>query len=354
MSALKDQLIEELSAGRSLRFDAYMARALLDPKLGYYTQSRAIGASGDFVTAPEISQMFGELIGLCFVQYWMDLGQPERFVLLEMGPGHGTLMADVLRVAQRVPAFAQAMRVALLEASPKMRKEQQDTLTAYDINWIERLDDLPQLPVFALANEFFDALPVRQFKWQDTGWTERYVIARDGALHTEWQALPPQEHNSLRRFEAPQMGDIVEVCPAIAEIVPDLTQRIETHGGAALVIDYGDWHSLGDTVQSLRDHRPIDPLAAPGESDLTAHVDFEALAHHAQCPYAKVATQGVFLERLGITARAQSLAKSLTGEALEAHIKAHRRLTHPEEMGALFKVMGFYQTGKPCLPGLEP
>lgn len=354
MSMLRDVLIDEIATTGPLRFDAYMARALLDPKMGYYTQARAIGAAGDFVTAPEISQMFGELIGLCFVQYWMDLGQPERVVLAELGPGHGTLMADVLRVAQRVPGFAAALRVALIEASPSMRKRQQDTLKAFDVNWIETVDDLPKLPIFVLANEFFDALPIRQFQWAPSGWQERYVATDAAGLCTQWHPIEPHDHDMLSRFEGVQHGDIVEVCPQLTPMIADLTQRIERDGGAGLVIDYGDWHSLGDTVQSLSDHKPIDPLAAPGQSDLTAHVDFEALAQAAQCSYAKLATQGVFLERLGITARAQSLAKSLTGEALETHIAAHNRLTHPQEMGALFKVMGFYQSGKPCLPGLEP
>ncbi len=241
----------------------------------------------------------------------------------------------------------------LLEASPALRAVQAETLTAHAPRWIAQVEKLPARPTFAVANEFFDALPIRQFVREGARWRERQVGLRSGEL--AFGLGPPQPQPALaHRLDDTKDGDLVEDCAAAAPILSTLAARIAAHGGAALILDYGDWRSLGDTLQAVQDHAPTDPLNAPGMADLTAHVDFEALQRACDpCTPSRVTAQGVFLERLGITARAQALAQTLTGPALDRHIAAHRRLTHPEEMGNLFKTFGIVPQGAAMLPGLD-
>ena len=351
MTALAGLLLHRIRLSGPLTIADYMADCLLHPDHGYYTTRPPFGPEGDFITGPEISQMFGELLGLCLAQAWQDQGAPAAFALAELGPGRGTLMADVLRATRHVPGFHAAARVVLIEASPALRARQQATLTPHPVQWADSIDALPGAPLFLLANEFFDALPIRQFQRHTDGWQERLVGERDGGLAfglssaTRMAAL---EH----RLADTVPGDIVETCAPAQAIVADIAQRIDRFGGAALLIDYGDWHSRGDTLQALRRHAFADPLAEPGEADLTAHVDFEALAQAAApCTATGPVPQGVLLERLGITARAQALARRMTGAALTAHIGAHRRLTHPEEMGKLFKALALHPRRAPPPPG---
>ncbi|MEL7165855.1 MAG: SAM-dependent methyltransferase [Pseudomonadota bacterium] len=352
--SLKDLLVRRIAMDGPISVADYMAEALLHPAYGYYTTQEAIGARGDFVTAPEISQMFGELIGLALAQSWLDQGAPVPFVLAELGPGRGTLMADILRAASQVPRFDAAVTVALVEASPRLRDAQRETLAGYEVTWSDSVEDLPSGPLWLVANEFFDALPVRQFVRDGHAWRERSVGLTDGALSFGLAPAGPQPALDHRTDDTND-GDLVELCPAAAPILSWIGRRIERRGGAALIIDYGDWRSLGDTLQAVESHERSDPLAAPGRADLTAHVDFEALARAASpARYARLAPQGVFLERLGITARAQALAQRLSGDALESHIAAHRRLTHPNEMGNLFKVLGIYPSAAAPPPGLAP
>lgn len=333
----------------------YMADCLLHPTLGYYTTRDPLGAAGDFTTAPEISQMFGELIGLSLAQAWLDQGRPAPFTLAELGPGRGTLMADLLRATGAVPGFLEAAQVTLVEASPVLRETQARNLTGHAPRWLDNVDALPDAPLFLIANEFFDALPVRQFIRQDDGWAERRITVADDALSFGLTA-PGKRPALAHRLEDTRQGDMVELCPAAAPITTAIATRIAAHGGAALIVDYGDWRSLGDTVQALRDHRPVDVLKCPGQADLTAHVDFKPLAqaaHDAGCHASKLTPQGVFLERLGITARAQALARDMRGAALDDLVAAHRRLTHPAEMGNLFKTLGLFPAQAPPPPGLE-
>ncbi|MAM62527.1 SAM-dependent methyltransferase [Maritimibacter sp. UBA3975] len=330
----------------------YMGECLLDPEHGYYTTRDPFGAAGDFTTAPEISQMFGELVGLCLAQGWMDQGSPAAIVLAELGPGRGTLMADILRATRGVPGFHDALRVVLVEASEALRTRQQATLAGYGVTWADRLEDVPPGPIFLVANEFFDALPVRQFQRDDGAWRERQVGLADDAL--TFGLGGPVSLTALDRFAEARDGDLVELRPAGEAVMAEIDARIAASGGAALIIDYGDWHSLGDTLQAVAKHDTADPLADPGEADLTSHVDFEALAQAApRLTHSRLTPQGVFLERLGITARAQALARRLEGEPLSRHVAAHRRLTHPDEMGTLFKILAFVPEGAPMLPGLE-
>ena len=337
-----------------MRLDDYMTTCLLHPTLGYYTTQDPFGQTGDFITAPEISQMFGELIGLSLAQKWLSDGAPDRFTLAELGPGRGTLMADALRACRAVPGFADAAQIVLIEASPALQAQQRKALSRYDVTWIDRTTRLPDQPLYLIANEFFDALPIRQFIRDENNWRECQIGLQDGAFQMGLGAALPQP-SLAHRMNDTKDGDVVETCAAGITILNSIATRIDTYGGAALIIDYGDWRSLGDTFQALQDHQSVDPLASPGHADLTAHVDFEGLATAAApALFTKLTPQGVFLERLGVTARAQNLANALNGPALDAHITAHRRLTHPAEMGNLFKVMGLYQNGKPPPPGLEP
>lgn len=333
----------------------YMAECLLHPTHGYYTTRDPLGAQGDFVTAPEVSQMFGEIVGLCLAQSWLDQGQPEQFALAELGPGRGTLMADILRATKDVPGFHSAAQVVLLEASPVLRGLQAEALTGHTPDWIVSIGELPDLPLFLVANEFFDALPIRQFIREGGAWRERLVGIEGDSLTFGLGALAEQPALSAR-LEDTKEGDLVELCAAAIPVATEIARRIRD-GGAGLIIDYGDWHSLGDTFQALKAHRTVDPLATPGQADLTAHVDFEALAQSASaagCAHTRLTPQGVFLERLGITQRAQRLASALSGSKLETLVQAHRRLTHPEEMGNLFKVLGLFPKTATPPPGLEP
>ncbi|WP_126137422.1 class I SAM-dependent methyltransferase [Tritonibacter mobilis] len=355
--SLMDTLRRRIHLDGPMSIAEYMSECLLHPEHGYYTTATAIGAEGDFITAPEISQMFGELLGLVLVQAWLDQGSPAPFTLAELGPGRGTLMADMLRATRAVPGFHDAMDLTLIEASPRLRNLQEIALAPYAPRWLPSVEDLPQQPLFLVANEFFDALPIRQFQRDETQWRERRVGLTDdaSALALGLGAAAPQPALA-HRIEDTKHGDLVEHCEIAAVVTEAIAQRIADHGGAALVVDYGDWRSLGDTLQALRAHAPTDPLQNPGQADLTAHVDFEAICNAARisgCAHTRLTPQGVFLERLGITERARALASGLEGAPLDQIVSAHRRLTHPEEMGNLFKVLGLYPTQSPPPAGLE-
>ena len=350
MTALARLLTDRIRATGPITLAEYMATCLMHPDHGYYATRDPLGAAGDFITAPEISQMFGELIGLALAQCWLDQGSPAAFALAELGPGRGTLMADVLRATRGVPGFAPAASVHLVETSPVLRARQAEAVP--DAVWHDTVATLPDRPLFLIANEFFDALPIRQFVRDPGGWRER-MVGLDGDALTLGLSDPAPIAALDHRLDDTTPGDIVETCPAMTGIVAEIGQRIANHGGAALVIDYGDWRALGDTFQALRAHDSVDPLAAPGTADLTAHVDFEALAQAAApAAHTRVSTQGVFLERLGITDRARVLANGLTGAARDQHVAAHRRLTHPAEMGDIFKVIGLYPPDAAPPPGL--
>lgn len=352
--SLRERLVRRIAAQGPISVATYMQEALLDPDDGYYATRDPFGAEGDFVTAPEISQMFGELVGFALAQAWLDHGAPARISLAELGPGRGTLMADVLRATQRVPGFLEAARIVLVEASPTLRALQATRLRDFDPDWIEATTDLPDAPLFLIANEFFDALPVRQFVRAGPNWRERQIGLVDGELAFGLSPAAPRPELDLRLKDT-RDGDLVEQCTAGQMIAGDIGARIARNGGCALIVDYGDWLSLGDTLQAVRRHEIVDPLKAPGCADLTAHVDFEALARAAApAAHTRLTPQGVFLERLGITARAQTLAEGMDDPALNSHIAAHRRLTHPSEMGNLFKVLGLYPNGANPPPGLEP
>lgn len=321
----------------------FMAEALGHPRHGYYINRDPLGTAGDFTTAPEISQMFGELVGLWCADVWQRIGAPAPLRLVEFGPGRGTLMADALRAAAVLPGFVEAVTIHLIETSLALRQRQQATLTGRALHWHATIDEVPTGPALVVANEFFDALPVRQFQRAEAGWHERLVAASgDGFAFTLGPdplpptALPPA-------FAAAAVGDIAELAPAREAVMQQLAERLVADGGAALVIDYGHAQSRpGDSLQAVRDHAFAPVLAAPGEADLTAHVDFQALAAvaaaagagvHGPCP------QGRFLKRLGIDARAAGLKAKATARQRDDIDAAVARLTGAAEMGGLFKVL---------------
>ncbi|SEN81220.1 class I SAM-dependent methyltransferase [Palleronia pelagia] len=348
---LAERLVRQIHATGPITVADYMTACLMHPEHGYYTTRDPLGAAGDFVTAPEISQMFGELVGLALAQAWLDRGAPEA-VLVELGPGRGTLMADLLRATRGVPGFRDRVKVLLVEGSPRLRAAQAETLKDSPVEWVDTLSDLPPKPIFLVANELFDALPVRQFLRDGDLWRERLVAVRGGALAFGLSDPAPMA-DLAPRLDDTADGDMVETSGPARALAAEIGGHVADHGGTALIVDYGAERSLGDTFQALRAHRKVDPLATPGQADLTAHVDFGALADAAPCAATAAVPQGVWLERLGITARAQSLARGLTGEALDTHVAAHRRLTHPDEMGTLFKVMALHDAAGPP-PGLDP
>lgn len=344
---LEADLRARIARDGPIPLDLYMAACLGR----YYASRDPLGTAGDFTTAPEISQMFGEMIGGWLAHAWLSAGQPAPFVLAELGPGRGTLMADALRVAVRLPGFAAAARLWLVETSPALRARQAATLAAQAPKWAERIEDLPAGPLLLVANEFFDALPVRQFQRTDTLWREARIGVGGDRLMRLWGAARGDAGLDAR-FPGVRDGAIVEVSPQAEAIAACLGARIARDGGAALVIDYGAWDGTGDTLQALRGHRAADPFAAPGEADLTAHVNFRALAAAARPAVAHGDVgQGAFLERLGITERARALARGRAEPDVAAIAGAHRRLTHAGEMGHLFRVLALLPEDSPTPPG---
>jgi len=351
---LGELLAARIAAAGPMTVADYMAECLLHPEHGYYAAREPFGKAGDFVTAPEISQLFGEMIGAVLVNAWRLAGRPAPFVLAEAGPGRGTLMADILRTARVDPDFSDAAQVMLVEASTRLRDIQHRTLgaDAHRVTWADALDDLPDLPVFLVANEFFDALPIRQFVKTAKGWRERLVGLTDEnalAFVAGASALPardlPQGH-----ADAPD-GSIFEIAPAREAAVATIATRLAAHGGLALLIDYGHLQTgMGDTFQAMRDHTYVDPLAEPGLADLTSHVDFEVLARAAASEGARplpAMTQGAFLIGGGIIERAGALGAGKDAEAQAAIRTAVARLCGDDDgqMGALFKVLALAGKG---------
>ncbi len=349
MTPLAQVLAARIRAHGPMSLADYMAECLLHPQHGYYTTQNPFGTAGDFITAPEISQMFGELLGLCLAQAWVDQGAPDPFTLAELGPGRGTLMADILRATKSVSGFHMAMRVVLVEASPRLRAVQAKALQAFDPLWVGSVQDLPTDPLFLIANEFFDALPIRQFERAGLGWRERMVGLSGDALAFGLGPVVPIAGLEDRVNDTAQ-GQIVELCPAAPAIMAEIAARMADKG-AALVIDYGGWLSLGDTFQAVQGHQPVDPFATPGQADLTAHVDFAALTAFARPLAHAYTTQGALLSALGIAQRSARLAQNLSGAALQSHLTATQRLTARDEMGTLFKVLALFPAHHPAPTG---
>lgn len=318
--------------------------ALQHPKYGYYRRHDPLGLEGDFITAPEVSQMFGELLGLWCVDCWQQLGRPSPFALVELGPGRGTLMADALRAARMVPEFIAAAQIVLLESNADLRARQAEMLAAYQPQWLDDLSALPEMPTIILANEFFDALPIRQMVRTDSGWVERCIGALDERLGWVDVAAPVALVAQLSAEQhALPVGATAEISLAAREIMDICVRHIVARGGALLALDYGYTEPDGQpSFQAVAKHNYSDPLLAPGEADLTAHVDFNALATCAALAGGKiwpVREQGGFLADLGLHQRAAQLAAGGDAQTKAAVAAAVERLSHPAAMGALFKAL---------------
>ena len=402
-----------IEADGPLTVAQYMAICLGDPEHGYYVTRDPIGVAGDFITAPEVSQMFGEVVGAWLIHAWRLAGSPAPARLVELGPGRGTLMTDILRMAKSVPEFFAALSVHLVEQSPVLRAQQAATLGAAGVEatWCADLAEVSSGPLFLVANEFFDALPVRQFVRIGNAWRERVIgldtrgelvfgvggeapsfshgekvpakradegVCRQGSYpqadavrpHPSPSATPsPPGRGSLRPPLQPAFGstsargdsiDFLEIRPAAEAMVGEIASRIARDGGAALILDYGyerQGAGGGDTLQAVRNHRFADPLSAPGEVDLTAHVDFTALAVSAPeagaMPHGPI-SQREFLLSLGLRERAAKLADSAGDTTRKALDAAVARLTGAEQMGELFKVLAITQRGLRVPPFPDP
>lgn len=355
MTALAEEIRERIRRDGPISIATYMELCLHHPAHGYYRQGRPIGAGGDFVTAPEVSQMFGELIGLWCAAVWQAMGEPQRVRLVELGPGRGTLLADALRATNAVPTFRDAIDLHLVESSESLRAEQATLLADAQPTWHERFETVPSGPALVIANEFFDALPIRQFERVGDAWQERVV-----ALTPSSQALRFAATDSILVEDglgcAPS-GAIVERAPAREALAGALAERVAAEGGAALIIDYGpDRPGFGDTLQAMKHHRRHDALDEPGNADLTAHVDFSALASAAQREGAHVfgpVHQGDFLRALGIDARASRLRQSATVAQAAEIDDALRRLTGAHAMGELLKALAIAHPALDAPPGFE-
>jgi len=360
-SPLESEIRRLIAAAGPMPIADYMRLCMTHPQYGYYVTHDPIGAAGDFITAPEISQMFGELIGLWMVAVWQQMGAPENLRIVELGPGRGTLMIDALRAARVAKDFCAAAVLHLVEISPRLQEVQRRRLEGFDLPmlWHATLADVPVGPVIIVANEFIDALPVHQAVKQTDGWHERVVeIAADGnlAFGTAREPLPHFDATLPRGLRQAPVGSMYEW--RADTLALEIGRRVRDDG-AALIIDYGHaWHGLGETLQAVAGHSFADPLASPGQADLTAHVDFGALALSAEIIGARIhgpVAQRDFLRRLGIDKRAATLKARATPEQVAAIDSALARLTASgaQGMGELFRVLAIADPKLGALPGFE-
>jgi NADH dehydrogenase [ubiquinone] 1 alpha subcomplex assembly factor 7 len=357
VSSLATRLKQRIAAEGPISVEAFMEACLLDAAVGAYTARQPIGAKGDFITAPEISQIFGELIGLWAVAVWQGMGEPDAVTIVELGPGRGTLLADALRAGRVSSEFLEGLSVALVERSPVLAAAQRETLRGAkpSIGWYATLDEIPRGPLIVIANEFVDALPIRQFVRRGGAWHERLVTnSPEGFAFTESSSAAgaddaPDEHGRT----APQ-GAVAETRPTALKLLRELANRAAEAPLAALIIDYGhDESGYGDTLQAVRAHRYADPLETPGEVDLSAHVDFAALKRSAEALGLKAygpLSQGAFLLKLGLGPRRDQLLESATEPQKEAIISGAARLADPRKMGVLFKVLVLTSAGLQAPP----
>jgi NADH dehydrogenase [ubiquinone] 1 alpha subcomplex assembly factor 7 len=361
-SPLEAEIRRRIAFAGPIAVSQYMAICLTHPDHGYYTTRDPLGARGDFITAPEVSQMFGELIGLWAGAAWRAMGAPGQVRLVELGPGRGTMMLDVLRAAKVVPEFRTAVVLHMIEISPALERLQRAAMASSDVPvaWHRSIEEVPDGRLIVLANEFFDALPIHQAVMCADGWHERVVnIGEDDKLHFGIDRDPNPLFDKLMPAggRAAKIGDIFEW--RTDQLALELGRRVVRMEGVALIIDYGHCGSaIGDTLQAVRGHDFADPLSAPGSADLTAHVDFQALARAAEGMGARVhgpLSQAEFLRQLGIEQRAAALKAVGPPESAAAIEAARQRLINEERtgMGRLIKAMALSSPRIPALPGFE-
>ncbi len=341
MTALGRIITGMIAEEGPMPLDRYMALCLGHPEHGYYMTRDPLGAAGDFTTSPEISQVFGELIGVWVAQVWQTMGSPRHFALVELGPGRGTLMADILRVLGKVENCRKAAEVQFVETSPALRAAQAERVPT--ATWHHTVASLPARPSIVIANEFFDALPIRQFERKDGRVFERCIGVKEGALDIGLAPSP---------VALPVRGEGIYEDPAIRNTVArQVADLLATQGGAALIIDYGHARTaLGDTLQAMIQHRFCPVTERPGEADITSHVDFEALGRAFAEGGARpvgLMPQGDFLNAMGLEARTEVLSRTIEGAARTELVAATERLAHPAQMGHLFKVMAVTSAGLP-------
>lgn len=362
-TSVSERLKARIRDSGPLSVAAFMTEALFHPLDGYYATRNPIGAGEDFITAPVLSQMFGELLGLWSAQVWIDMGRPAPFQLVELGPGTGTMMADALRAGRSVKGFIEAARVTLIEASAALKAVQARTLSTsnVELRWADRLERVAAGPAIIWGNEFLDCLPVRQAVRADGVWRERMIALRPGDAEqfafVLGPPLGPDEALVPERLRDAPDGSLAELRPGDLQVVETLVRRFTDSPGVALFIDYGPSRSeTGDTLQAIRAHQKTDPLDRPGTADITARVDFESLAQAAYAAGLSVRgpmPQGNFLKRLGIEARAAALLQANPDQKVSI-ARQLWRLTEPDQMGDLFKVVAIGAPGTPLLPGLDP
>ncbi|WP_035267125.1 class I SAM-dependent methyltransferase [Ahrensia sp. 13_GOM-1096m] len=351
---LKQKLLKRIRTSGPLSVADYMAECLFHPEHGYYTRRQPFGADGDFITAPDISQMFGELTALWLVETWSAMGKPADFCLCEIGPGRATWMRDILRTAHKAdPDFVAAAKIHLIEKSPRLIDVQKTALSEHEgqIKWVSKIDDLPALPTLLIANELFDALPTRQYVKTTNKWAERVVSEQNGELiftigtgTIDADTLPLSANGA-------EESSIFEYAPAREALAQEIASHIAEHKGAALFIDYGHVKSgLGDTLQAVRAHKQENVFANPGDADLTSHVDFETLNIAAKTGGSSIfpiITQAEFLLGLGLIERAGLLGMGKDQATQQAINDAVNRLAGngANQMGDLFKAMCITSTG---------
>jgi SAM-dependent MidA family methyltransferase len=359
---LEAEIRRRIQSSGPMSVAQYMELCLAHPEHGYYMTRDPLGTAGDFTTAPEISQMFGELIGLWAAAAWRAMGSPENVRLIELGPGRGTMMLDALRAARVMPEFHSAIELRMVEISSTLEHLQRRTLSAIEVpaRWHRSIEDVPDGPSIILANEFFDALPINQAVMCADGWHERVVkIGEDDNLHFSIgrDPIPLFDEFLPSGLRRAKIGEIFEWRGN--ETAGELARRVVRSGGAALILDYGHTETaIGDTLQAVGGHEFANPLLAPGLVDLTAHVDFQALAQAAERMGARVhgpLPQGEFLRRLGIEQRAAALRAGAPPEYASTIDAAHDRLTSDDHigMGRLFKAIAVTGPKLSILPGFE-
>jgi len=361
VTPLDAKIRNRIRADGPLTVSAFMEIALGDPDHGYYRTRDPLGEAGDFVTSPEISQVFGEIIGLWCAVTWQNTGTPDNIHLVELGPGRGTLMADILRTTRNVmPAFVESIDVHMIETGAVLRQQQQEALNGYHVSWHDRFEAIPSGPVLVIANEFFDALPIDQYVMTEDGWRENQIVLsekNDQLIFAHGDQRVGSKVTIPDELSTPPINSIFEHSSTGEQIAGDIAKRIATDGGAALIIDYGHVrHGLGDTLQAVKSHKFHDALATIGEADLTAHVNFAALGGAAEASGAVIhgpIFQGGFLTALGIEQRTETLTAKATLDQAELLKNASRRLIAADGMGTLFKAMAITSATDSTPAGFE-
>lgn len=356
LNPLELHLKRLVEAQGPMALGAFIECALIHPEYGYYTQSNPFGKTGDFITAPDISQTFGEILGAWVIDIWNQMERPAVVNLIECGPGRGTLMVDMARMFRQFPNLTKAVHIRLIETQGEQRKAQEKALESVNVSWHEDISDVPDdNPCIIIGNEFLDALPIEQLKRGKSGWQKRYVhfSKEENTFIYEWKNADKGLLEHLPSIT--ESNKIYEVSPARSRFIQQCAERIKRHTGAALFIDYGHIKSHhGDTLQAVKNHAYSKVLRDIGKSDITSHVDFDALARCLSARGVKVMpiiSQGPFLLRLGIQHRLKALQKS--APSIDVSQELHDgvdRLVSPKEMGELFKVLCFYDENniKPC------